>query len=197
MDAHRQYYMPLVCIYTHSNIQACSMNSLFRQTCVCNINMGTYSCMHTRRHYACIYTYIHTYVHKYVHTYVTPWLLVREGPIPTERSPLTGEVSTNCCRWRSVVWLMRRILGSLDRSRYYFFQVVPQLESRGWVDPVPDPYCSENLVAPGIEPGPLATRAQRRSHTWIITCIHTYIHTIHLLHKRTWRCSSRWLDSSK
>jgi hypothetical protein len=27
----------------------------------------------------------------------------------------------------------------LDRSRYYFFQVAPQLPSRGWVNPVPDP----------------------------------------------------------
>jgi hypothetical protein len=32
-----------------------------------------------------------------------------------------------------------RILGFLDRSRYFFFQAVPQLYSRGWVDPVPDP----------------------------------------------------------
>jgi hypothetical protein len=31
-----------------------------------------------------------------------------------------------------------RILGFLDRSRYYFFHVAPQLYSRGWVDPVPD-----------------------------------------------------------
>jgi hypothetical protein len=27
-----------------------------------------------------------------------------------------------------------RILGFLDRSRYFFFQVAPQLYSRGWVD---------------------------------------------------------------
>jgi hypothetical protein len=33
---------------------------------------------------------------------------------------------------------------------YSFFQVAPQLYSLGGVDPVP-----ENLVAPGIEPGPL------------------------------------------
>jgi hypothetical protein len=32
-----------------------------------------------------------------------------------------------------------RILGFLDRSRYSFFQVAPQLYSQGWVDPVPDP----------------------------------------------------------
>jgi hypothetical protein len=32
-----------------------------------------------------------------------------------------------------------RILGFLDRSRYYFFQVAPQLYSRGCMNPVPDP----------------------------------------------------------
>jgi hypothetical protein len=31
------------------------------------------------------------------------------------------------------------ILGFLDRSRYFLFQVAPQLYSWGWVDPVPDP----------------------------------------------------------
>jgi hypothetical protein len=30
------------------------------------------------------------------------------------------------------------ILRFLDRSRYFFFQVAPQLSSRAWVDPVPD-----------------------------------------------------------
>jgi hypothetical protein len=32
-----------------------------------------------------------------------------------------------------------RILAFLNRSRYSFFQVAPQLYSRGWVDPVRDP----------------------------------------------------------
>jgi hypothetical protein len=32
-----------------------------------------------------------------------------------------------------------RILGFLDRSSHFFFQVAPQLYSRGWVDPVPYP----------------------------------------------------------
>jgi hypothetical protein len=30
-------------------------------------------------------------------------------------------------------------LGFLDQSRYFSNQVAPQLSSRGWVDPVPDP----------------------------------------------------------
>jgi hypothetical protein len=32
-----------------------------------------------------------------------------------------------------------RILGFLDRGRYVFLHVTPQLYSRGWVDPIPDP----------------------------------------------------------
>jgi hypothetical protein len=50
-----------------------------------------------------------------------------------------------------------------------FYQVAPQLYSRGWVDHVPDPLLFF-LVVPGIEPGPpdlqprtLTTRSQRRS----------------------------------
>jgi hypothetical protein len=49
-----------------------------------------------------------------------------------------------------------------------FYQVAPQLYSRDWVNPVPDP-TTFFLVVPGIEPGPpdlqprtLTTRLQRR-----------------------------------
>jgi hypothetical protein len=69
---------------------------------------------------------------------------VFERTIPTERPPLSSEVSANIfadrgCGVVSATELRGRILGFLDRSRYYFFQVAPQLYSRGWVDPVPDP----------------------------------------------------------
>jgi hypothetical protein len=68
---------------------------------------------------------------------------VRERTIPTERSPLVGEVSANIadrgCHVVSMTDPYGRILGFLDWSRYFFFQVAPQLCSRGWVDPVPDP----------------------------------------------------------
>jgi hypothetical protein len=58
--------------------------------------------------------------------------LVRERTMPTERPPLVGEV----VRIEGVAWSAQRIppvvsLGLLDRSRYYFFQVAPQLSSRG------------------------------------------------------------------
>jgi hypothetical protein len=64
-----------------------------------------------------------------------------------------------------------RILGFLNRSRYFFFQVDPQLctHDAEWT-PFQTHYFSENLVMPGIEPGPLdllpgtlTTRPQRRS----------------------------------
>jgi hypothetical protein len=37
------------------------------------------------------------------------------------------------------------ILGFLDRSRYFFFQVAPQLYPRGWLDPVPETLLSQKI----------------------------------------------------
>jgi hypothetical protein len=42
-----------------------------------------------------------------------------------------------------------RILGFVDRSRYYFFQVALQFHSRGWVDPVPDSLLLRKSGRPG------------------------------------------------
>jgi hypothetical protein len=67
----------------------------------------------------------------------------RERTITTERPPLVCEVSAKFCEKRvsrgKLNGSPRLILGFLDRSRYFFFQVAPQLYSQGWVDPVPDP----------------------------------------------------------
>jgi hypothetical protein len=41
-------------------------------------------------------------------------------------------------------------LSFLDRSRYFSFKSLLIYFHKGWVEPAPD---SENLVAPGIEPG--------------------------------------------
>jgi hypothetical protein len=62
--------------------------------------------------------------------------LVHKRTIPTERPPLVGEVSAKFfadrgCRVVSVMDPHGRFLGFLDRSHYYFFQVAPQLYSRG------------------------------------------------------------------
>jgi hypothetical protein len=43
-----------------------------------------------------------------------------------------------------------RILGYLDRSRYFFFKIAPH--EAEWIQ---THYFSENLVELGIEPGPL------------------------------------------
>jgi hypothetical protein len=47
-----------------------------------------------------------------------------------------------------------RILGFLDRSSYFFFEAAPQLY------PFQFHYFSENLVAPGIEPGTFGSVAR-------------------------------------
>jgi hypothetical protein len=53
----------------------------------------------------------------------------------TERPPVVGEViakfADRGCHVVSVTDPYGRILGFLDRSRYYFFEVAPQLCSRG------------------------------------------------------------------
>jgi hypothetical protein len=80
------------------------------------------------------------------------------GTIPSDRRSSPRLVPTSADRGCHVVTVMYpygRNLDFLDRSRYFFFQVAPQLYSRRWVDPVPDPHFSENLVTQGIEPGPL------------------------------------------
>jgi hypothetical protein len=68
---------------------------------------------------------------------------VCEWTIPTERPPLVGELSANFFLWiEGATWSMdpySHILGFLEHSRYFFFQIAPHLYSRGWVDPVPDP----------------------------------------------------------
>jgi hypothetical protein len=56
------------------------------------------------------------------------------------------------CRVVSTADPYGRDLGFLDRSRYIFFQVAPN--EAEWT-PFQTHYFSENLVAPGTEPGPL------------------------------------------
>jgi hypothetical protein len=80
--------------------------------------------------------------------------------MPTERPPLVGEVvptfADRGCRVSAQRIPAVVILNFLDRSRYFFFQVAPQLSSRGWVDPVPDPAASQNIwKRRESNPGPL------------------------------------------
>jgi hypothetical protein len=95
--------------------------------------------------------------------------LVRERTIPSDRRLSTKLMPTfvdRGCHVVSVTDPYGSILGFLDRSRYFFFQVAPQLYWRGWVDPVPDGESNP-------EPGALTTRPQRRSTFFYITYIHS------------------------
>jgi hypothetical protein len=61
---------------------------------------------------------------------------VHERTVPTERPPLVGQVRANFLPIEGVLWSARRIPMSVisvfwNRSRYFFFQVAPQLYSRG------------------------------------------------------------------
>jgi hypothetical protein len=88
--------------------------------------------------------------------------LVRDRTTPTEWPPLVGEVSANFwgiggCRVVSAADPYGHILGFLDRRCYFFFQVAPQLYSRGRVDPVSDPLLLDLLL------GTLTTGPQRQT----------------------------------
>jgi hypothetical protein len=65
------------------------------------------------------------------------------------------------CRVINTLIPYSRILGFLDRSRYFLFQVAPQLYSRGWVDTIPDPLL---LINSG--------NAGNRSHRSILQAYH-------------------------
>jgi hypothetical protein len=56
-------------------------------------------------------------------------------------------------------------LSFLGRSRYFFFQVAPQLTSWGWMDHVQNHYYSENPAPPGIEPGTSVSVAR---NSWLV-----------------------------
>jgi hypothetical protein len=69
--------------------------------------------------------------------------LVRERTIQTERQPLVGEVvpifTVRRCRVVSTTDSHGRLFRSSRPESLLFLQVAPQLLSRGWMDPVPDP----------------------------------------------------------
>jgi hypothetical protein len=87
--------------------------------------------------------WMHTLEHTKLTKKTNSMVWVRERTIPAERPPLVGEVGANSCG-ASVPRCQRD--GSLrPYSRFsrqeplLFYQVAPQLYSRGWLDPVPDP----------------------------------------------------------
>jgi hypothetical protein len=66
----------------------------------------------------------------------TPW---PESATELYRTKLMPTFADRECYVVSVTDPHARIRAFLDRSRYFFFQVAPQLYSWVWVDPVPDP----------------------------------------------------------
>jgi hypothetical protein len=95
--------------------------------------------------------------------------LVRNRTILTERPPYVSEVSTNFCGKKvsrgQRNWSPRPLISIFQiRRRYFSIQVAPQLFSRGWVDPVPDPLLLRKSGSAGNgSPVLWICRPQRRS----------------------------------
>jgi hypothetical protein len=75
------------------------------------------------------------------------------------------------CRLVSATDPHGRILGFLDRSRYYFLQVAPQLYSRGWVDPVPDPLLLRKSGNAGNQNRTSGSVAKQENNFWLSTTV--------------------------
>jgi hypothetical protein len=77
--------------------------------------------------------------------------------MPTERSPLVGEVSGIFCGLGCPTGPYGRILDFLDRSRYYLFQIAPQ-------DTVPDPVRLRKFFSAGTRTLPSGSVARNSEH---------------------------------
>jgi hypothetical protein len=75
---------------------------------------------------------------------LNPWANYSDQRLSTKLVPTFADRE---CHVVSLTNPYGRILGFLDRSSYFFFQEAPQLYSRGWVDPVPDPPLLRKSVA--------------------------------------------------
>jgi hypothetical protein len=80
-----------------------------------------------------IYIYIYIYIYMYVCMYVCVYTYR-----PSDRRLSGPTFAEGLCYKVSTTYPYGRILDFLDRSRYSFFQVAPQLYPRRWVDQVPD-----------------------------------------------------------
>jgi hypothetical protein len=101
---------------------------------------------------------------------------------PSDRRLSAKVVPTFADRGRHVVSVTGpygRILEFLDRSRYLILQVAPQLYSRGWVDPVPDPLLLRKSGSAGNR-----TRASgsvaRNSYQWNTGAVYFLLHNIYI-----------------
>jgi hypothetical protein len=103
----------------------------------------------------------------YIYIYI-PWSeCARELYRPSYRCLSANLVPTfvdRGCHVVSVTDSYGRILGFLDRSRYFFFLVAPQFYSRGWVDPDPDPVLLRKFGSVGNRARASGSVARKSDH---------------------------------
>jgi hypothetical protein len=104
-----------------------------------------------------------------LHSLKNPWLESANELYRQSDRRLSAKLVPNFadrgCSMLSVTDSYGLILDFLDRSRCFSFQVAPQLDSRGWVDPVPDPLLlrkSGSAGNPTRTSGSVARKPSRR-----------------------------------
>jgi hypothetical protein len=133
----RKFYPLLLLSYKPANFQKWTMSTLF----CCLASIYLFVCL-MHFHKSSLSTLLCCFAawQPFNATKKNPMAWVRELTIPTVWPPLIGEVSVNFFADKGASRSQRggspygHNLCFLDRSRYFFFQVAPQLYSRGWVD---------------------------------------------------------------
>jgi hypothetical protein len=95
------------------------------------------------------HSYLLSSLKKYSMAWVREWTIPRDCCLSMKLVPTFADRG---CHVVSMTVPYGHNLSFLDRSHYFFFQVVPQLYSWGWVDPVQTHYFSENPVVPELNP---------------------------------------------
>jgi hypothetical protein len=104
------------------------LNVRMSKSCTQSVLLG-----HLTQHYLCHYLLMSEFSSQSIHTKQTPWPeSASELYRPSDRrlsAKLVQTFADRGCHVVSVTDLYLRIPGFLDRSRYFFFQVAPQLYS--------------------------------------------------------------------
>jgi hypothetical protein len=131
------------CLFPDDNINSWKFQQFL---CWCKyilLSLSQVNLILTIKHHVCNIHYINILHHSEKKNKQPPWLeSVSELYRPSDcrlSVKLLPTFEDTGCHAVSVTDLYGRILVCLDWIHYFFFQVAPQLYSRGWVDPIPDP----------------------------------------------------------
>jgi hypothetical protein len=192
---------------TSSTVQNASWNAEICSVCIEISQLSCYSMIYCRLNM--IRNAIHYRIQNksplnHAHNQYNPVNTLIKNSVSWVRTLLSAKLvqtfADRGCHVVSETDLYRLILGFLDQIRYFFFQVAPQLYSRGWVDPVPDPLLLRKCGSARNRTRTSESLARNSDHltteavpnTLISRFINVYINNILLSVPRHSKCSHKY-----